>query len=125
MVNRRILIVLFLAFYFTGCESLRFAPSREQKQNAWLHNRTAQLAADAARGEQASEKIQQLTALCEVQSRAFCSDYGLPDEFPEADSADDVLSQTTWQLADTALIQSAQRPDSKSGCFEGNRFRGA
>ena len=111
MVNRRMLIVFFLAFYFTGCETLRFAPSLEQKQNAWLHNRTAQFAADAARDEQASEKIQHLTALCEIQSRAFCSDYGLPGEFPEADSEDEVLSQTTWQLADTALVQSAQRPD--------------
>ena len=111
MANRWILIVLFFFFYLTGCETLRFAPSLEQKQNAWLHNRTAQLAADAARNEQVSKKIQQLTALCEIQSRAFCSDYGLPDEFPQADSADDVLSQSTWQLADTALVQSAQRPD--------------
>ena len=30
-----------ICFLLAGCDSLRFAPSETQKQNAWLHNRTA------------------------------------------------------------------------------------
>ncbi|GAG26405.1 unnamed protein product, partial [marine sediment metagenome] len=41
-----------------GCDSLRFAPGESQKQNAWLHNRTATVAAETARSEKASEKLQ-------------------------------------------------------------------
>ena len=44
-----------------GCDSLRFAPSEAQKQNAWLHHRTTSVAAQAAKGEAASEKLQAVT----------------------------------------------------------------
>ena len=94
-----------------GCETLRFAPSETQKQNAWLHNRTAQVTAETAKAEQTSEKIQALTKLGEVQSRAFVSYCGLPKEFPQAESAEDILRESSWQLARAASVQSAQRPD--------------
>ncbi len=94
-----------------GCDSLRFAPGEKQKQNAWLHNRTAVLAADAAKGEQASEKVQGLTRLSEVQSRAISSYYGLPREFPPADTAEELLSESNFELARTALRESSERPD--------------
>lgn len=94
-----------------GCDSLRFAPGEKQKQNAWLHNRTATLAADAAKGEQASEKVQGLTRLSEVQSRAISSYYGLPREFPPADTAEELLSESNFELARTALRESSERPD--------------
>jgi len=103
--------MLGLCFLLTGCDSLRFAPSQKQKQNAWLHNRTAIIAAETARSEAASEKLQALTQLSEFQSRAFTSFYGLPKEFPRADSAEDILVQSNWQLARTALAESAERPD--------------
>ena len=32
--------LIFVAFFIIGCDSLRFAPSQQQKQNAWLHSRT-------------------------------------------------------------------------------------
>jgi hypothetical protein len=99
------------AFVCVGCESLRFAPSEQQKQNAWLHNRTALVAAEAARDEDASERLQALTELSELQSRAFISYNGLPNEFPKAETADDILIQSNWQLAKTALVESADRPD--------------
>lgn len=51
-----------------GCDSLRFAPNEAQKRNAWLHNRTAIVAAETARAEETSEKLQALTQLGEVQS---------------------------------------------------------
>jgi len=39
-MKRFIVMSIFLCLFVVGCDSLRFAPSEEQKQNAWLHNRT-------------------------------------------------------------------------------------
>ena len=109
---RKILATLILTILLlAGCESFRFAPSEEQKQNAWLHNRTTIVTAETARSENVSEKLQALTQLSESQSRAFSSYYGLPKEFPQADTAEDILHQSNWQLAQTALAESSQRPD--------------
>jgi hypothetical protein len=102
---------VLICFLFAGCDSLRFAPTEAQKQNAWLHNRTATITTDTARAENTSEKLQLLTQLNEVQSRAFSSHYGLPKEFPPAETAEDVLTESNWQLARTALQQGADRPD--------------
>jgi hypothetical protein len=99
--------VLLLA----GCDSLRFAPSEQQKQNAWLHNRTAIAAAETARAENSSEKLQSLSGLSELQSQAFTSYFGLPKEFPKAASAEEILAESNWQLANTAVQQSSDRPD--------------
>ncbi len=110
-INAILFVCVFTFFLLAGCNSLRFAPSESQKQNAWLHNRTTTIAADAARVENASEKLQALTQLSEVQSRAFSSHYGLPKEFPQAETAEDVLSESNWRLARTALQQGAERPD--------------
>jgi len=108
----KVLVTLILqCFLLAGCDSLRFAPSEAQKQNAWLHNRTTMVAADTARDEAASEKLQALTGLSQLQSRAFTSYYGLPKEFPQADTAEDILAQSNFQLARTALAESADRPD--------------
>jgi hypothetical protein len=95
----------------SGCESLRFAPNESQKQNAWLHNRTAEFAADTARSENTSEKLKGLTNLSAVQSRAVTSYYGLPQQFPKADTADDVFSPANIQLAQSAAADAAKRPD--------------
>ncbi|MHC4678441.1 MAG: hypothetical protein ACYTEK_07065, partial [Planctomycetota bacterium] len=94
-----------------GCDGLRFAPSQIQKQNAWLHTRTASLTAETARVEEASPKLQALTQLGEIQSRAFSAYYGLPKEFPPAETAEDILAESSFQLADTALQHGAERPD--------------
>ena len=94
-----------------GCDSLRFAPTETQKRNAWLHNRTAIIAAETVRSENTSEKLQGLTQLSELQSRAFTSYCGLPKEFPQANTAEDILAQSNWQLARAALTESAERPD--------------
>jgi len=109
---RKILVTLLgFCFLLIGCQSLRFAPSEAQKQNAWLHNRTAQVAAETARNQDASEQLQALAKLSEVQSRAFVSYCGLPKEFPQAETAEDILRESNWQLARTALTQSMDRPD--------------
>jgi len=102
-----VVVVMLLA----GCDSLRFAPGQIQKQNAWLHNRTAEMAADVAQAEDSSGELQGLTNLCEVQSRAFAADYGLPDEFPAADTADAILAESNQELAHLALAEARKRPD--------------
>src|SRR3972149_6861673 len=98
------------ALICVGCESLRFAPSEQQKQNAWLHNRTTMVTAETAREENTSEKLQALTELSDLQSRAFVSYNGLPKEFPQAETAEDILAQSNWQLARTAMSESMDRP---------------
>ncbi len=106
-----VLLSLSLLCLLAGCETLRFTPSEKQKQNAWLHNRTTLAVVETARAEDASEKLKELTNLSELQSRAFVSYYGLPDEFPKAETADDILAQSNWQLASSALNESTNRPD--------------
>ena len=109
---KKMLVTLILAcLLLAGCESLRFAPTEAQKQNAWLHNRTTIVAADTAGQEAASEKLQALTKLSQLQSRAFTSYYGLPKKFPQAYTAEEILSQPNFQLAQTALTESLDRPD--------------
>ena len=100
-----------ICFLLAGCDSLRFAPSEAQKQNAWLHNRTAIVTAETARAEDTSPKLQALTQLGEVQSRAFSSYCGLPKDFLPAETAEDILAESNWQLAGTALQESTERPD--------------
>ena len=106
-----IAITVLIALATSGCDSLRLAPSEEQKQNAWLHNRTTAAAAETARSEQASAELQSLTKLSELQSRSFTSYCGLPEEYPQAETADEILAQSNWTLAETALGESVERPD--------------
>jgi hypothetical protein len=108
---KSVYVMITVLCLLSGCDTLRFAPSETQKQNAWLHNRTADFAADAARTENTSEKLKGLTNLSAAQSRAITSYYGMPQEFPNTDTADDVLSQTNMQLAQDAATDAAKRPD--------------
>jgi hypothetical protein len=106
-----VLVCLGFTLLAAGCDSLRFAPSEQQKQNAWLHNRTAAVAAETARTEQTSQELQALTKLSEAQSRAFTSYCGLPKEYPPGETAQEILAQSNWQLAAAAQAESAERPD--------------
>lgn len=110
-MKKKIFAVVVFSLFLAGCDSLRFAPAEAQKKNAWLHLRSTQLAADKAKGENVSEQLQQLTALCALQSNAFASFYGMPKELPPAQTPEDVLAQSNWGLAKTALAESAERPD--------------
>ena len=109
------LIVIFACactgFVLAGCDTLRFAPSEAQKQNAWLHNRTVIVAAQTAKSENVSQELQALTRLSEKQSQAFTAYCGLPNEFPPAATTEDILTESNWQLAKTALQAGADRPD--------------
>jgi len=42
------LVSVVVVMLLVRCDGLRFAPGEVQKQNAWLHSRTAQMAADIA-----------------------------------------------------------------------------
>ncbi|MBN1508744.1 MAG: hypothetical protein JW955_17985 [Sedimentisphaerales bacterium] len=111
MISIRLVTLSIVALTVCGCDSVRLAPSEQQKQNAWLHQRTASAAAQMARTESASQDLQALTGLSEQQSLAFTSYCGLPKEYPPAHTTQDLLSQSSWQLASTALAQSSERPD--------------
>jgi len=112
LASFRLSAILFLVgLAVAGCDSLRLAPNEEQKQNAWLHNRTTAAAAHTARAEASSDQLQSLTELSELQSRSFASYFGLPKEYPPAETADEILAQSNWNLAQAALTESAERPD--------------
>ena len=104
-------LLVMVAVFGGGCDSLRFAPGEVQKENAYLHHRTAQMAAAEARGESVSPALVELTSLCELQSRAFMADYGLPGVLPAAETIDDVLAESSRGIAAAALSRSSQRPD--------------
>jgi len=106
-----VMMLLSICFLLTGCDSLRFAPTEKQKQNAWLHNKTTDAAAQIAKGENTSEKLQALAQLSQLQSRDFTSYYGLPKEFPPAETAEQILGESNFQLAHSAISNAADRPD--------------
>jgi hypothetical protein len=109
---KKLAVALVLSCIFlSGCDSFRFAPTEVQKQNAYLHNKTTAIAADTAKAEGGSQKLLALTKLSEVQSRAFVAYTGLPKQFPEAETAEDVLSEGSVAITDSATLQSADRPD--------------
>jgi len=109
---KKVLIVLASVMVLNaGCDGIRLPASEVQKQNAWLHNRTAQAAARAASEEQASEHLQKLTTLSQTQSRAFVFDYGMPEQLPNAWSDKDILSQGSFELTQAAISDSQRRDD--------------
>lgn len=110
-MKRFIVMSIFLCLFVVGCDSLRFAPSEEQKQNAWLHNRTTAMTAELAEDEFTSQELQSLANLSEIQSRAFVSYCGLPKEFPQAQTAEDVLSDSSLAITQTSISDSSERPD--------------
>ena len=108
---RKMIVLICLCMALTGCETLRFAPSEIQKQNAWLHNRTAAATSLTAKEQGTSQQLQTLAQLGEKQSRAFVSYFGLPEELPPAETTEEILSQTNTELAETAITESQLRPD--------------
>ena len=55
---KKLLFIIILQIVFaSGCSTFRPAPTEMQKQNAWLHNRTAQVLATTAEVENSSQKM--------------------------------------------------------------------
>ncbi len=104
-------IILASLTLFTGCQSLRFAPSEAQKQSAWLHQRTASVAADIAKQQDCPQELVQLTEMSAEQSNAILAYYGLPQQLPAAQSIDDILSNTSRSITAQAAEDAVERPD--------------
>lgn len=102
--------VLLVLFCLSGCDSLRFAATEAQKQNAWLHRQVCTSAADTAEDEKASQQLCGLTALAAQQSDAFVTDYGLPQS-PKLPSDVDTLLAEGPAVATAAQTDAAKRPD--------------
>ncbi|MBN2270740.1 MAG: hypothetical protein JXN61_09005 [Sedimentisphaerales bacterium] len=95
----------------TGCESMRFGVDESQKENAWLHNRTAAAAAQVAEAQETTAELQGLTELSELQSQAFTAYFGLPKQYPAAETVNDILSESNRQLASKAIGVSEAQAD--------------
>ncbi len=93
-MKKIVLVLVVLSVFLAGCESLRFAPTEIQKQNAWLHDRTAAMIVQQTKLEDSSEQLQNLSQLSEVQSRVITAYYGLPKEYPAAQTIEELLSQS-------------------------------
>jgi len=100
-----------LLFMNTGCDTLRFAPSEVQKQNAYVHHRTVQAAAVQAKQEETTETLQGLTEQATQQSEVILAYYGLPVEIPPSDTVPEILSEGNRTLTRTARVEAIQRPD--------------
>lgn len=110
-MKKALIVLASVMILNAGCDGIRLPASEVQKQNAWLHNRTAQAAAQAANAEQASENLQKLTTLSQAQSGAFVFDYGMPEQLPNAWSDEDILSQGNFDLTQAAISDSQRRDD--------------
>lgn len=110
-------LVLVLVFCMLigviGCgdSPLRFAPTQQQKQSAYLLDRTVQTAAVQAKVEGASEQLQALTSEATNQTAAVVSFYGMPQEIPPSSTADDLLLPENKETTQQAAFQSTARPD--------------
>jgi hypothetical protein len=108
---KHVIILLWASVLLCGCDTLRFVPKEEQKQNAYLHWRVTELAAQEAVRENASATMQGLAGLSAQQSRTFVADYGMPSQLPAVDSAEEILNGSGAAIAQTAYQQSLKRPN--------------
>ena len=102
--------IMFMIF-FCGCETFRLAPDEVQKQNAYIHYRTAQLAADLVKHEGASQKLVQASQACFEQSNAIMAYYGFPNQLPRISAIDDVLTNENILLTQRAFESAASKVD--------------
>ena len=89
---KTMLLSLASILMLCGCGGLRLPASEAQKENAWLHWRTTQLAADTAKAEETSGTLQGLTSLSHQQSEAFVADAGVPKQIPAQADAETILA---------------------------------
>ncbi|MDD5458549.1 MAG: hypothetical protein PHF37_04065 [Phycisphaerae bacterium] len=108
---KKCIVLSIVCLIIAGCGGLRFEPSEAAKQNALLHHRTTQAAAQQAKIENSSQRLQGLTELGELQSSSFVGYYGLPAESIQTETVDDILSESNAALAKEAFDESLDRPD--------------
>jgi hypothetical protein len=103
---RSIIIVSVLGLLVCGC-----TVDEVIRQNAYLHNKTVEMTKSVAGGEGVSSELGGLISLSALQSRAFVADYGLPDKLPAASTTNDILSESSFILADSAFDISRKKAD--------------
>jgi hypothetical protein len=108
---KRVGVAVLMVFVLSGCGGLRWAPSEAQKENAWLHERTAEAAAEMACEEGTSAQLRGLTQLGHLQSGAMSAYFGRPEEMPLAETAEEILAEANWELAERARAEGGERPD--------------
>ena len=106
MMLRNIFIISVFVLFACGC-----AVDETVRQNAYLHNKTAEMAKVIATGEEVSNDLGGLISLSALQSRAFIADYGLPDKLPAASTVDDLLDESSFALAGSAIEISRKKTD--------------
>jgi hypothetical protein len=108
---RKLLFVTMFVALVAGCDTVRFAPTETQKENAWSHMQVTRAAADEAKTSCASETVCSLASLGARQAEAFAADYGMPRELPQGRTPKELLAEANWQRADAAIQDSNARPD--------------
>jgi hypothetical protein len=103
---RNLIVISVFGLFISGC-----GVNEVVRQNAYLHNKTAEMAKAVAHIEEVSGDLDGLISLSALQSRAFVADYGLPDELPAASTVDDLLSESSFTIANSAFDISRQKPD--------------
>ncbi|OHB55332.1 MAG: hypothetical protein A2Y07_07475 [Planctomycetes bacterium GWF2_50_10] len=107
----RKLVLVCVMFLAGGCAGLRFEPSEIQKQNAWLHEKTTQAAAEIAVNENSSEQLRKLTHLSAAQSGDFVRYYGEPKQVPNVENVSDLIKEENFEIAAKAAEDGGKRPD--------------
>ena len=105
------LLVLVLCVVVAGCGGVRFAPSEVQKQNAYLHAKTSQMAAVLAIQEGGGETLRGLTAASAMQAEVGMAYAGLPKELPKTETIEDILSSENETITNQAHKDAVARPD--------------
>ena len=104
-----VLAVLLMAPAATACDWRPSEDTETERLAAQSHRgggrRDRQDRADlaGASGPDASSR--------NCRAAPFTSYCGLPKEYPQAETAQQILAESNWQTASTALAQSAERPD--------------
>jgi len=104
------LLVLVLVVVVGGC-GLRFAPTEVQKQNAYLHAKTSQMAAVLAIQDGSGETLRGLTAASATQAEVGMAYAGLPKELPKTETIEEVLSPESETITNQAHNDAVARPD--------------
>jgi len=103
-------LLLLVLLVVGGC-GLRFAPTEAQKQNAYLHAKTAQMAAVLAIQDGGGETLRGLTTASAAQAEVGMAYAGLPKELPATETIEDVLSPESETITNQAHKDAVARPD--------------
>lgn len=106
-----LLILPLLLLSVAGCGGLRFAPTENIKDTAYLQAETAKQAAAYAKAQAATDPVlNDLLASLEQESNVFLSYTGFPDTLPATKSLSELLGQANQAAVTQAAAEAPQRP---------------